>query len=136
MNAIDLEKIKEQVSVIAGKYKLSLLVLFGSQASEKTHRKSDVDFGFIAHRKMSLKEIAEMQFDFSEKLKIKNLELVDLKTSPPFLLKNVAQNSVLLYQESLPIFDEFKIYGFKRFMEAKSLLAMRNVSLNKFLQKI
>jgi hypothetical protein len=85
---------------------------------------------------MSLMEIAGMHMAFSQKLKLKNLELVDLKTAPPLLLKQATEKSVLLYEKEPLLFANFKIYALKRFMEAKKLFDLRNSSLNKFLQKV
>lgn len=132
---IDLEKIKSESLALAKKHNLSLFLLFGSQASGKTHPKSDVDFGFLAPKRLSPKEIAKMQFELSEKLKIKDLEIVDLKEAPPLLLKNIARDSILLYQSEPELFARFKIYGIKIFMETKKLLRLREFSFNKFLEK-
>lgn len=132
---IKIEKIKSLVKPLAKKYQLSLVVLFGSQVTGKTHAKSDVDFGFISEKKMSLNEIAKMQLEFSQKLKIKDLEFTDLKNVSPFLMKQVSEESILLYEKERSVFNLFKIYAFKLFVEAKPLLELREKSLNKFLKK-
>lgn len=64
---IDLEKIKIELLDLVKKRNLSLFLLFGSQADDKTHPKSDVDFGFLASEKLRPKEIAKMQFELSKK---------------------------------------------------------------------
>ena len=85
---------------------------------------------------MSLIGIARMQSIFTQKLKLKNLEMVDLKTAPPLLLKKVATESILLYEKEPSLFADFKIYALKYFMEAKKLLDLRKLSLDRFLQKV
>lgn len=133
---VDIEKIKTKVSALAPKHELLLLMVFGSQAAGKTHPKSDVDFGFLAQKRMGLLEIAKMQLEFSKKLKIPNLEMVDLKLATPLLLKNIARDAILLYQKEPGLFERFKIYGIKLFMEAQALLRLRKLSLNRFLEKV
>lgn len=133
---VDIEKIKTKVSALAPKHELLLLMVFGSQAAGKTHPKSDVDFGFLAQKRMGLLEIAKMQLEFSKKLKIPNLEMVDLKLATPLLLKNIARDAILLYQKEPGLFERFKIYGIKLFLEAQALLRLRNLSLNRFLKKV
>jgi len=135
-NMINIKNIKPKIKGLAEEFNLSLVVLFGSQASGKTHSKSDIDFAFLSDRNMSLREIAQMQFDFCKKLKLQDLELVDLKKAPPLLLKQVAQKSILLYEKKPLVFNNFNIYAIKRFMEAKKLLDLRKLSFNKFLQTI
>lgn len=132
----NISKIKPGVKKTAQKYHLSLVVLFGSQVSGRTHPQSDVDFAFLSEKRMSLIEIAKMQIAFSQKLELKNLELVDLKTAPPLLLKQVAGKSVLLYEKEPFLFANFKIYALKCFMEAKKLFDLRKSSLDKFLEKV
>lgn len=133
---LDIQKIKSGIGGLVKEHRLSLVVLFGSQATGKTHSQSDVDFGFLAEKNMSLGDIAKMQFEFSQEIGIKNLELLDLKTAPPLLLKQVAQKSILLYEKEPSLFAGFKIYCLKRFMEARKLLDLRELSLNKFLKTI
>lgn len=132
---IDIAAIKDKIRPLAEKYHLKLVVLFGSEARNKTHPQSDVDFGFLADRRLSLKDIAKMQFDFSGILKIGNLEMHDLSNAPPLLLKNIATESILLYEGENSLFNRFKIYGIKIYMEARPLLKLREAALNKFLEE-
>ncbi len=133
MFMIDINKIK--IAELAKKHNLLIVVLFGSQVSGKTHLGSDVDLGFISEKAISPADIAIMTFEFTEKLGVKSLELIDLSGAPPLLLKQVAQKSVLLYESEAALFAKFRIYAIKLFMEAKKLLDLRGASLNKFLQK-
>ncbi len=133
---LDTEQIKPKIEKLAKKYHLSLVALFGSQAVDKTHFQSDVDMAFLSSERMSLIDVSKMTMDFSKELEIGNLELVDMKNASPLLLKQVAQKSILLYEKEPSFFADFKIYAYKRFMEAKPLLDMREVSFNKFLQNI
>ncbi len=131
----DVKKTKSKIENLAKKHHFSLVMLFGSQATGKTHLKSDIDIAFLSDKYLNLIDIAKITADFSKELEIGNLELVDMKNASPLLLKQVAQKSTLLYEKEPSMFAEFKIYAFKRFMEAKPLLDLRELSLNKFLQK-
>lgn len=134
---IDADKIKPQIKELAEKYSLGLVILFGSQVTGKTHKESDVDFAFTADRYISMRETAEILFDFTRCLKIgSNIELVNLKNTSPLLLKQIATNSLLMYEKEPHSHNLFKIYAIKRYMEERKFLKLRNLSLNKFLQKI
>ncbi|OGL86782.1 hypothetical protein A3I40_03305 [Candidatus Uhrbacteria bacterium RIFCSPLOWO2_02_FULL_48_12] len=132
---LQVDKMKPIIRELAQKYHLLLVVLFGSQARGKTHAQSDVDIAFLSASPMGLSDIAAMQFEFTQKLHLKNIELVDLRGASPLLLREVARQSVLLYEQEPLEFANFKIYAFKRFMEAKHLLNLRAASLEKFIQK-
>lgn len=136
MNTKNIEKIKQAMPEFAKKHNLSLVVLFGSQASGKTHLKSDTDIAFLAEKKMSLGEIARMTFELSQEIKIGNIEMTQLNGAQPFLLKQVAEKSILLYEKESSLFAQFKIYAIKRSMEAKKLFNLREASFNKFLKTV
>lgn len=129
------DKTKSKIEKLAKKYRLSLVVLFGSQATGKTHSRSDVDMAFLSEAVMDLNDIVKMQMEFSKELRIKNLEMVAMNGAHPLLLKQVARKSLLLYEKERSMFARFKIYALKRFMEAQKLFDLRKLSFNKFLQK-
>ena len=70
-----------------------------------------------------------------EILETQNIELVDLHGASPLLLKEVARQSVLLYEKEPLEFAQFRIAAFKKYMEAKRLLDLRAASLEKFISK-
>lgn len=115
-----------------------LVLLFGSQARRTPHAKSDFDFGVLGTTILLPKEIARLSFLFSQEMKIKDrdIEIVDLKSAPPLLLKRVACEAIPLYEKELQLFTKFKIYALKRYFEAKPLLDLRRSVLNKFLQAV
>lgn len=136
MMMIDLDSIKPPIKELAEKYHLLLVALFGSRATGKVHSQSDFDLAFLAEISMSPMAIAKMELEFSERFKIKKLEMTSLNGAPPLLLAQVARKSILLYEQAPSLFSGFKIYALKRFMEAKKLFDLRERSLKKFLQKV
>jgi uncharacterized protein len=136
MSTENIEKIRQVMSKFAKKRNLSLVLFFGSQASGKTHSKSDTDIAFLVEKKISLREIAKMTFELSQEIKMGNIEMTQLNGAQPFLLKQVAEKSILLYEKEPSLFAQFKIYAIKRHMEAKKLFTLREVSFNKFLQTV
>jgi len=137
MKDLNIPKIKLAIKKLAPKYQLSLVLLFGSQATGKTHFGSDADIAYLAEKRTRPIKEARMALEFSKKLKInaRDLELVNLKEAPPFLLRQIADKSILLYEKEALIFANFKIYAFKRFMEAQKLFKLKEKSLNKFLRQ-
>ena len=133
---MNIEEIKPKIAELAKKYGLSLVLLFGSQATGKTHPRSDVDIAFLAKKRLDLIDVARLQMVFSETLRIKDLELVDIRNAGPLLLKQIAGKSALLYQKDPFSFYNFKIYALKIFMESKRLFDLQKLSFSRFLQKI
>lgn len=131
---LNIAEIKEKVQKIAEARDLSLVILFGSQARGRTHRRSDFDFGILGRRPFSPKEMAEHFFLFSQGLRLGEVELVDLKSAPPLLLKQIAKEGILIYEKEPFLFAEFRIYALKRYFESRPLLELRRLSFAKFLQ--
>lgn len=137
-NGFDPTKIKQ----FAEKHGLLMVVLFGSRSRNEAHAGSDTDIAIMAcepldkarGRKKSVREISEMQIEFSESFHIKDVELVDLSGRTPLFLKQVSDDGKVLYEKKPGIFDEFQIYAFKRYVEAKPLFAMRRQFTEQFIR--
>jgi predicted nucleotidyltransferase len=129
---------KNVIDRLAKKHGLSLVVLFGSQASGKIHPGSDTDIAFLSRKPKNLREVCEIHAEFANKLRVQDikLDLVDLRGRPPLFLKQVALKGIPLYERRPSEFSIFKIYALNRYFEIKPLLKLRELSLNKFFQTI
>lgn len=125
---------EQKITQFAEKHGLQMVVLFGSRARGEAHPRSDTDIAVFAGEKKSLRELSEMQIEFAEMFRIKNPELVDLSGMAPLFLKQVADDGKILYERKPGIFDEFQIYAFKRYVEAKPLFALRNEFTRQFIR--
>ena len=132
---ISVSLLSQQFSEVASKRGLVCGALFGSQATGKTHAQSDIDIGFIAERRLGLREIAELQEELMTKTGYGNIELVDLKNAPPLLLKKVAEVGVLLYEQEADLFNRFKVYSIKLYMEARPLYTLQSASIQSFIKR-
>jgi predicted nucleotidyltransferase len=126
----DSRKIKQ----FAEKHGLNLVVLFGSRARGEERKGSDTDIAVFAGKKKDVREISEMQIEFSETFHIKDIELVDISGKAPLFLKQVSDDGKVLYERKPGIFDEFQIYAFKRYVEAKPLFALRKQFTEDFIR--
>ncbi|MBI2120302.1 MAG: nucleotidyltransferase domain-containing protein [Parcubacteria group bacterium] len=122
-----------QMKEFAEKHGLQMVVLFGSRARGEARVGSDTDIAIFAGEKKSIREVSEMQIEFSEMFHIKNVELVDLSGRAPLFLKQVSGDGKVLYEQKPGIFDEFQIYAFKRYVEAKPLFALRRKFTEQFI---
>lgn len=126
-------EMRARISAIAEKYHLSLALLFGSQATGKTHKQSDTDVAILSEKELGLREVSELTLVFMQGLKTKDVDVVDLKTAPPLLLKQVVVNGILLYESKPLVFSTFRVYALKRYMEARPLFKLREEALSRFL---
>ena len=123
-----LKKLKE----LARKYQLKLVVLFGSQVSGKTHQESDFDIGFLSKKELSFKKEIQLASKFIEIFGEK-VDVTNLRKASPLLLREVAENACVLYQEKKDEFDRFQLYALQRYAEAKPIFEMHQEAIKQFL---
>ena len=124
---------KEKIVEIAKSHKLKLAVLFGSQATGHTHKKSDVDVGYLADREIDYRENYDITLELARIFKNPDVELVNLNNVSPEFKKQVADTGIVLYEDNASIFDLFKIRAFKFYVENKPLRELRAASIKKFI---
>lgn len=135
MNTL-LTTLQKRIPKIAKKYDLDFVVLFGSQATKKTHPESDVDLAFSSSNFFPLEKEIALSFDLSQSLQRADIDLVQTNHATPTLMRQISREGVVLYQKEPSLFAQFQMYAFKYFIEAKPLLSLRKKSLKQFLQRV
>ena len=131
--AIDLSNLKKEACLLAEKYKLKLVILFGSQATGKTHKHSDLDIAILSDFEITPEEEWKLSSEFAQISKIRDVEIINLKTVSPILLKNITDSGITLYQEKSYLFSLQRMRAFKMFIESKPLRLIRDQQLFNFL---
>jgi len=116
---------------IAKKHDLTLVVLFGSQVSGFTHKESDVDIAYLSDSKLSFDDEVRLNAALMEVFKNDAVSLVNLKTAPPLLLKQVVTNAVVLYERTPHLFTHIFIIALRMYEEAMPLFELRSHYLAK-----
>lgn len=127
----DINIIKEGIAKFADKYKLSMALIFGSQVAGKIHSGSDVDVAYLSSVSLSLEDESRLALDLADILKTNLIDLVSIRSSSPLLLKEIVDNTVVLYESKKSLFNEFRLYSFKKYFESKRLFELRRDYLNK-----
>ncbi len=126
---------KNKIAEIAKRHKLALVVLFGSQATGHTHKKSDVDIGFIPDREIDYRENYEISMELARIFKNLDVELVNIYETAPDFKKQITDTGIVLYEADKSVFDLFKIHAVRIYMETKPLRLYREIYIKNFLQK-
>lgn len=117
---------KKILDKIVKRYKLRLLLLFGSQVEGKNlHCESDFDVAYLSAKKLDLTQEARIMTELAPVFRSENIDLVNLKNASPLLFYAVFQKCRVLYQENDLIFPSYRAYAFKKYVEAKPLYELR-----------
>lgn len=122
---------------MAQKYKIDLLVLYGSRVSGKTHQESDYDFGYLSKKTLSIQTEGKLILDLASTLKlpVEKVELVSLRGASPLFLKEVFTTAKVIYARNNTIFDRYKIYALRYFEDFKPYFQQIVNLLNKRIKK-
>ena len=112
------DEIKQKVAGLARKHDLSLVALFGSQATGRTHARSDLDLAVLSGKEVNR---ARLALEFDAIFGRGDTEVVDLRSASPTLSREVVSDGKLLYESEEEVFFRWKLYAIKIWMETKWL---------------
>ena len=119
---------KLKIAKIANKFKLKLIVVFGSFANGKNRKDSDLDIAVLGLKEVFFKEqiglINELSLVFN-----KNVDLSVLNKANPLLLFQASKNPILLYGSRKELL-KFKLYAFNAYNDYTPYFEMEK-NLNK-----
>lgn len=130
----NIPQIKPAVEKIAKTNGLSLILLFGSQTSGKTHRKSDVDIAYLSDKPVDLMTEARLITDFMPIFKSGRVDIVDLQKAPPLLMKLIFDNHKVLFCRDYGKYFAYLMYAKRKYYESTPLFVLRDEMLARFLK--
>lgn len=94
----ELEKMKEKIKIVAKKYNLAYVWIFGSYAKKKQKKDSDVDIIVRTEDVLGGFKIVEVKFAFEEALE-KQVDIITTGSIKGSLLEGENLEEVLVYSE-------------------------------------
>lgn len=118
-----------KIEEIVARYQLELLLLFGSRASDKTHKDSDFDVGYLSKTDLTLTDESRLIIDLAPVFGSENIDLVNLKAAPPLLLYAATSEAKILFAKDDLIFPSLRAYAFKIYIESQPLYKLKEERL-------
>jgi len=123
---------EKEIKEIAKKYKIDLIVLFGSLAKGNERSESDADIGISRNKSFELEEDLQLRQDLQQIFK-REIDIVEIKRASPLLLGEIAKNSRLLYGKK-DKFTEMKILAMKKYIDFKPYFKLREELIRKYIK--
>lgn len=132
------EKQKQKIEETAKKYRLKLVLLFGSRVSGKTHKDSDYDVAYLPSGNLSFDEEIDINSKFISIFPQKDgrVDTVDLRRITPLLLYMIFRQCQVLFAMDNLIFPVYRAYVFKKYIEAKPVYAEKFKKLSKEIENL
>ena len=127
---LNLEELKPKIAGIAEKKKLSLVILYGSQASGKARSDSDIDIAALGNRPLRFEDITDLINDFSEAFNSNEIDVKSLHFADPLFRFQVMRDGILLFGDRKK-FISFKAYAFRDYCDSKDLFVLRDLLIKK-----
>ena len=117
------ETAKRTVAAVARKYRLEVVVLFGSRARRRASPMSDTDVAVWSASELSMTRHLKLGHELEKALP--GLDLVDLRRAPPLLLGAVAQDGVPLFESRPGAFAEARLKAMNQYLDFRPYLDLR-----------
>jgi len=124
-----MEKLRDLIE----RYYLKLILIFGSNAKGETHPESDMDIAVYSKRVLSEEEKINLTYEFSNIFRTYKIDLVDIKTAPPLLKREVFKDYVVLYQEDPKLLHQLELVSLYELKESEVLYQLRHERLQEFI---
>lgn len=124
-------EIKDRLSPILKDEGLELVLAFGSVASGKVHKQSDIDLAFLFDRPVDILRLTNRVIKL---LHTDNVDIVDLKRASPILRFSAAKNGRLLYEKMPGVFNMFYSLAFRMYIDTKKLRDAQAITIRRFLE--
>ncbi|HHT9158313.1 MAG TPA: type VII toxin-antitoxin system MntA family adenylyltransferase antitoxin [Candidatus Brocadiaceae bacterium] len=129
------EDIKLKIANLAEKYNLTLVILYGSQASGEVRKESDIDIAVLGARPIPLEQLIDLNNEFAELFKVSEIDVKSLHNTNFLFRYQVMSKGVLLYGKSYA-YNTFKSYAFRDYHDSQDLLRLKEVFIKKRLQNL
>lgn len=126
MKPFDIEQAKKAAEAIAKKHGLSFVALFGSQATGRTHAKSDIDIAVLGFKEVDRIKIAN---ELDKILQRDDTEVVILNDATPTMMYVVARDGKVLYENGAGRFTAWKLYAMREWRDTAWLRVLRDRKL-------
>ncbi len=126
------EVLKNRLIPIFQREGLRLVILFGSAASGKIHKKSDIDIAFLFDKPVDILELTNTVIRL---LHTNNVDVVDLRRASPLLKFSVVKKGRLLYEKVPGMLNEFSSLVFRMYVDTKKIRDAQAISIRNFLEE-
>jgi predicted nucleotidyltransferase len=123
------EKQKQKIEEVAKKYKLKLVLLFGSRATGKIHKESDFDVAYLPEKNLSYDDEIDINFQFTNIFGHDRVDTVDMRKAPALLLYAIFRECLILFKKDDLIFPTYRAYAYKKYIEAQPIYEEKFIKL-------
>jgi predicted nucleotidyltransferase len=108
--------------------------LFGSYVQGALHPESDMDIAVYSKKVLSETEKINITYELGNILHTDKIDLVDIKTAPPILKREIFKDYKVLYQKDPMLLYQLELVSVYEFKESEVLFQIRHERLQEFVR--
>lgn len=124
------DEIRARLAPLFNDKGLQLVLLFGSVASGKTHKRSDIDLAFLYDEPQDDLELTNL---VTRRLHVDNVDVIDLSHASPLLKMSVVKTGRLLYERTPALYNTFCSLSFRMYADCKKLRDAQMLAVKGFI---
>jgi len=128
--ALSFEEIRERLTPLLSEERLQFVLLFGSSAHGRMHKRSDIDLAFMFEGPADILELTNRVIRL---LRTDTVDVVDLSRASPLLRYAAVKTGRLLYEKTPGLFNAFCSLAFRMYADTKKLRDGRAEAIGYFL---
>ncbi len=118
----------------ANKYRLHLILMFGSRVRANVRPESDMDIALYGRKILSETEKIQLTPELCNILRTDDIDLVDLRTASPLLKNEVFKNYKILLQRDPMLLYRLELANLHEMKELEILYRIRRERLEGFVR--
>ena len=130
-NTTSIKEIRDRLNPIFQDKGLQLALLFGSAASGKMHKQSDIDLAFLFNTPANVLSLTNKIIQL---LHTDHIDVIDLRRASPLLKFSIMKHGMLIYEREPGIFNEFYSLAFRMYVDTKKLRDAQTTAIRDFLK--
>lgn len=126
----------EKLKDICEKYKIHLMILFGSYGTERFNNKSDIDIAIIGENPQLLKtRYLEMLEELSGYFDYREIDLILLNHADSLLKFNIATDGKLIYEKEKGLFQIFQVRAMSEHNDARKFYELDKKYIDNYIKE-
>ena len=127
-----IDEIKEKLTPLYKEKGLQLVLLFGSAALGRTHRKSDIDLAFLYEKPVDILELTNKVIRL---LHTDSVDVIDLQIANPLLGFSAVKHGKILYERFPGVFNSLYSLAFRKYVDTRKIRVGNEYSVKSFLNE-
>ena len=130
MAKFNIGEIKGRLAPLFNEEGLRLVLLFGSVASGKDYKESDIDLGFLFDRPIDILALTNQVIQL---LRTDRVDVVDLSRASPLLKYSAIRQGKVLFEQTPGLFNIFQSLTTRIYVDTKKLRDAQEKAIHNFL---